>query len=123
VGKVAVDFGETTIGSYRSTGIEIEASRGAEVRAVHDGVVQFADWLGLLGLVVVIDHGDGYLSIYGHNDQVFRDKDSRVKAGDVIGAAGDSGGWKTTGIYFELRRGNNPVNPRDWFRSKQPTPR
>jgi septal ring factor EnvC (AmiA/AmiB activator) len=122
-GKVTVDFGETTIAPLRSTGIYIEAPRGAEVHAIHDGVVKFADWFGPLGLAVIIDHGDGYLSVYGRNDQIFRDNGARVKAGDVIGAAGDSGGSKTTGIHFELRRGDTPVNPRDWFKSKQPPPR
>jgi septal ring factor EnvC (AmiA/AmiB activator) len=122
-GKVVMDFGEATIGQYRSTGIDIEAARGAEVRAIHDGVVEAARWVGLYGLMVVLDHGDGYYSYYGHNDQVFRAEGARVKAGEVIGAAGDSGGWKTTGIHFELRRGTTPVNPRDWFKSKQPPPR
>jgi septal ring factor EnvC (AmiA/AmiB activator) len=122
-GKVTVDFGETTNAPLRSTGIYIEAPRGAEVRAIHDGVVEYANWFGPLGLVVVIDHGDGYLSLYGRNDQIFRDKGARVKAGDVIGAAGDSGGSKTTGIHFELRRNETPINPRDWFKTRQPPSR
>jgi len=124
-GRIGVDYGEATVGSLRSQGIEIDAARGTDVRAVHEGQVVFADYLAGAGLgyVVILDHGGGYLSLYAHNDQLFRKKDERVQAGDIIGSAGDSGGRKTPGLYFEIRRGGNPVDPHTWLRSKVPPAR
>ncbi len=119
-GRIAVDFGETTAGSLRSNGIEIEANRGADVHAVQEGSVAFADWWPGLGLLIILDHGDGYLSLYGHNDQLYREKGARVQAGETIGSAGDSGGRKTPGLYFEIRQAGTPVDPHRWFRAREP---
>ncbi|MEJ0099881.1 MAG: peptidoglycan DD-metalloendopeptidase family protein [Pseudomonadota bacterium] len=119
-GRVSVDFGDSTAGGLRSNGIEIETERGADVRAVQEGRVVYADWLPGRGLLVILDHGDGYLSLYGHNEQIFQQVGARVQAGEAIATAGDSGGRKTPGLYFEIRRAGKPVDPHGWFRSKEP---
>jgi septal ring factor EnvC (AmiA/AmiB activator) len=119
-GRVAVDYGQTIGLELRSDGIEIETDRGAEVRAVQEGQVLYADWLPGRGLVIIVDHGQGYWTLYGHNEQLFRQKGAQVKAGEVIATVGDSGGRKTPGLYFEIRRATKPVDSRGWFRSSKP---
>jgi septal ring factor EnvC (AmiA/AmiB activator) len=118
-GRVTTGFGATTDG-FRSDGIEIDAEAGAEVRAVHDGVVMYSDWLPGRGLVIILDHGSGYLSLYGHNEQLFKQKETKVKAGETIATAGNSGGRKRPGLHFEIRRAGKPVDPRGWFRTSAP---
>jgi len=71
-----------------------------------------------MGLMIVLDHGGGYLSLYGHNDQLFRKVGEAVAAGDVIGAVGDSGGSDQAALYFEVRRGRQPVNPETWLQRR-----
>lgn len=119
-GKVDVDFGGQRAGGMRSDGIEIDAERGASVKAVHEGRVVYADWLPGRGLLIILDHGNGYLSLYGHADQLFRQVGAKVQAGETIASAGDSGGRKRAGLYFEIRRAGKPVDPRGWFRAKAP---
>jgi septal ring factor EnvC (AmiA/AmiB activator) len=121
-GKVESGYGETLAGGLRSNGIQIAADRGATVRAVHEGRVIFADWLSGRGLLIILDHGNGYLSLYGHNEQLFKQAGATVQAGDAIATAGDSGGRATPGLYFEIRRAGKPVNPSGWFKSSAPPP-
>ncbi|MGA8049437.1 MAG: peptidoglycan DD-metalloendopeptidase family protein, partial [Burkholderiales bacterium] len=122
-GRISVDYGDTTAGGLRSNGIEIETAQGADVRAVGEGRVVYADWLPGRGLLIILDHGNGYLSLYGHNDQLYRQVGARVQAGEAIAAAGDSGGRKSPGLYFEIRRAGKPVDPHGWFRTKVPPAR
>lgn len=122
-GKIAVSFGQTPAGGIPANGIEVDASHGTEVRAVHEGRVLFADWRPGRGLVVIIDHGNDYWSLYGHNEQLFKSELQLVKAGDVIATAGDTGGRKRPGLYFEIRHKGKPVDPRPWFRSRTPPER
>jgi septal ring factor EnvC (AmiA/AmiB activator) len=82
----------------------------------------YADWLPGLGQLLIIDHGGGFLSLYGHNDQLLKSAGADVKAGDVIAAAGDSGGRAQDELYFEIRRGGRPVDPRPWFKNPAPPP-
>jgi septal ring factor EnvC (AmiA/AmiB activator) len=98
----------------------IEAARGTKVRAPYFGRVVYADWLSGLGLLTIIDHGDGYLSLYGHNERLYKEVGERVTAGDTIATVGDSGGQPTPGLYFEIRKGGHPVDPRPWFKSASP---
>ncbi|MFO1505217.1 MAG: peptidoglycan DD-metalloendopeptidase family protein [Steroidobacteraceae bacterium] len=121
-GKLEVTYGETIAGGLRSNGIEIAADRGTPVRAVHEGRVIFADWLSGRGLLIILDHGNGYLSLYGHNEQLFKQAGATVQAGEAIAAAGDSGGRARPGLYFEIRRAGKPVNPSGWFKSPSPPP-
>jgi murein hydrolase activator len=119
-GHVASGFGDTRAGGVKWNGLMIDADQGATVKAVHDGRVMFADWLSGFGLLIILDHGNGYMSVYGHNEQLFKKADAQVKAGETIAAAGDSGGRSQTGLYFEIRRRGKPVDPRPWFRSGAP---
>ena len=121
-GKVETGYGDTIAGGLRSNGIEIAADRGATVRAVHEGRVIFADWLSGRGLLIILDHGNGYLSLYGHNEQLFKQAGTTVQAGEAIATAGDSGGRARPGLYFEIRRAGKPVNPSGWFKSAAPPP-
>jgi septal ring factor EnvC (AmiA/AmiB activator) len=119
-GKVETSYGDDIAGGLRSNGIEIAADRGATVRAVHEGRVIFADWLSGRGLLIILDHGNGYLSLYGHNEQLFKQAGATVQAGEAIATAGDSGGRARPGLYFEIRRAGKPVNPSGWFKSSSP---
>jgi septal ring factor EnvC (AmiA/AmiB activator) len=97
-------------------GILIAAAEGGEVRAVSHGRVVFADWLRGYGLLLIVDHGDGYLSLYGCNETLLRDVGDWVDAGDLIATSGASGGGKTPGLYFELRHDGKPMDAHAWLR-------
>jgi septal ring factor EnvC (AmiA/AmiB activator) len=121
-GKVEAGYGDVIAGGLRSNGIQIAADRGTTVRAVHEGRVIFADWLSGRGLLIILDHGGGYLSLYGHNEQLFKQAGATVQAGDAIATAGDSGGRARPGLYFEIRKSGKPVNPSGWFKTSSPPP-
>jgi murein hydrolase activator len=114
-GTMLRNFGERRGEGPKSNGVLIGAERGAEVRAVWHGRVAYADWLPGLGLLLILEHGDGYLSLYGHNEVLFSAVGDWVAAGQVIGRAGDSGGRDRAGLYFEIRNGARPVDPNGWF--------
>ena len=104
-------------------GVVIATERGAPVSAVAAGRVVYADWLPGLGLLAIVDHGEGYMSLYGHNDRLLKAVGEPVAAGEVIAAAGDTGGRASPELYFEIRRGGKPVDPAPWFRARTvPTP-
>jgi murein hydrolase activator len=118
-GKVIARFGQPRAGgSLRWQGMLIGTDRGARVRAPFAGRVAYADWLPGMGLMIVLDHGGGYLSLYGHNEEVFKKVGDPVAAGDVIGAVGDTGGHNQPALYFEVRRGRQPVNPENWLQRR-----
>jgi septal ring factor EnvC (AmiA/AmiB activator) len=118
-GKVLARFGQPRAGgSLRWQGMLIGTERGARVRAPFAGRVAYADWLPGMGLMIVLDHGGGYLSLYGHNEEVFRKVGDPVAAGDVIGSVGDTGGHEQPALYFEVRRGREPVNPENWLQRR-----
>jgi septal ring factor EnvC (AmiA/AmiB activator) len=118
-GRVLAHFGEPRAGgSLRWQGMLIGTERGARVRAPYAGRVVYGDWLPGMGLMIVIDHGGGYLSLYGHNEEIFRKVGDDVAAGDVIGSVGDSGGHQEPALYFEVRRGREPVNPEIWLQRR-----
>jgi septal ring factor EnvC (AmiA/AmiB activator) len=119
-GHLAARFGQVRAGGLKWDGMLIDTERGADVRAVYRGRVIYADWLPGLGLLTIIDHGDGYLSLYGHNDRLYKAVGDTVSAGDVIAASGDSGGSSRPQLYFEIRKGSRPLDPSPWFR--QPVP-
>lgn len=96
-------------------GLFIKTADGADVRAVAAGQVVFADYLRGFGNLVIVDHGDQYLSIYGNNDAVTRKTGDRVAAGDVVARAGNSSGDDRTGLYFELRFRGRPFDPAGWL--------
>jgi septal ring factor EnvC (AmiA/AmiB activator) len=86
------------------------------VHAVHHGRIVYSDWLPGLGLLVIIEHGDGYLSLYGHNQDLITQVGDWVTPGAVIAHVGDSGGQASPGLYFEIRKDGHPVNPSDWVK-------
>jgi len=119
-GRVIASFGEARASGVDWDGVVVATARSAPVRAVAAGRVIYADWLPGLGLLAIVDHGAGYLSLYGYNDQLRRSAGESVDAGDVIAAAGDTGGRPGPQLYFEIRRGGKPIDPRPWFRQRQP---
>lgn len=119
-GKLMARFGERRAGSVKWDGVLIGAARGTPVRAVYRGRVVYADWLAGLGLLIIIDHGGGYLSLYGHNEQLFRAVGDQVAPGDTIAGVGDSGGRAQPELYFEIRQAARPLDPSPWFRDRQP---
>ncbi len=98
----------------RWDGVLLAAEEGAEVRAIHQGRVVYADWLRGFGLLAVIDHGDGYLSLYGHNQTLLKEVGEWVGTGDPIALSGSSGGQDTGQLYFALRHRGQPQDPRVW---------
>ncbi len=114
-GTLLHDFGQPRAGGQiKWNGVVLGAQRGREVRAVYHGRIAFADWLAGMGLLVIVDHGEGYMSLYGYNETILKKAGDWVAPGDVIATVGDSGGQAQVGLYFELRRGTRPVNPRQW---------
>ena len=113
-GRVRVAFGARRDGGMRWNGMLLDADPGTPVRAIHPGRVVYADWLRGYGLITIIDHGRGYLSLYGHNQSLLRDVGDWVAQGDVLARAGDSGGMNTQGVYFEIRHRGQPVDPTRW---------
>jgi septal ring factor EnvC (AmiA/AmiB activator) len=114
-GRLLKEYGQSRGGGMKWRGVLVAAPRGAEVRAVYHGRVAYADWLPGMGLLVIVDHGDGYMSLYGHNEALFKSVGEWVGPGDVLAAAGDSGGSEQTALYFEIRKGTRPENPHRWF--------
>lgn len=114
-GTLLHDFGQPRVSDSLSwNGVVLAAPRGREVRAVYHGRVVFSDWLAGLGLLVIVDHGEGYMSLYGYNETTLKNAGDWVAPGDVIATVGDSGGQSRASLYFELRQGRQPLNPRHW---------
>ena len=116
-GALLHDFGQPRAGggNMKWNGVVLAAPRGQEVRAVYHGRVAFADWLAGMGLLVIVDHGEGFMTLYGYNETILKNAGDWVAPGDVIATVGDSGGQSEVGLYFELRSGTQPVNPRRWI--------
>lgn len=114
-GRPVHHFGEQRAGELVWNGWLIPASVGTDVKAVAHGRVAYADWLRGYGLILIIDHGDGFMSLYAHNEALLRDVGDWVSPGEVIASAGNSGGVSESGLYFELRRNGEPINPAAWL--------
>lgn len=114
-GRIIEGYGQPRAGGLRWEGDLFATQREAPVRAVSQGRVVYADWLAGLGLLIIIDHGDGYMSLYGHNARLYESVGQRVSAGQTIAAAGDSGGSDRPELYFEIRKGGKPLDPRVWL--------
>ncbi|HEK1689941.1 TPA: murein hydrolase activator EnvC [Pseudomonas putida] len=117
-GRLLARFGEARGSDARAKwdGVMISANPGTQVRAVHGGRVVFADWLRGAGLLVILDHGNGYLSLYGHNQSLLKSAGDIVKAGEAISTVGDSGGQDAAGLYFAIRQQGRPADPSQWCR-------
>jgi septal ring factor EnvC (AmiA/AmiB activator) len=115
-GTLVHDFGQPRISDrLKWNGVVLAAPRGREVRAVYHGRVVFSDWLSGLGLLVIVEHGEGYMTLYGYNETTLKSTGDWVAPGDVIATVGDSGGQSRAALYFELRQGTRPLNPRHWI--------
>ena len=115
-GKVANSFGSPRAGGkLKWQGIFITAPENTPVKAIHRGRVAFADWLRGFGLVTIVDHGGGYMSLYAHADALYRKPGDWVDAGDALASAGKSGGETRSGLYFEIRSKGEPSNPIQWL--------
>jgi len=99
-------------------GVLISAPEGTPVRAVSQGRVAFADWMRGFGLLLILDHGDGYMSLYGHNQALYKEVGEWVDTGEVVALLGASGGQLRPGLYFELRHQGRPINPVRWCTGK-----
>jgi len=117
-GRHRVSFGRPREAGLTWNGVIIDAPEGALIRAIHPGRVVFAEWLRGYGLIIILDHGDGFLTLYGHNQSLLRDVGDWVLAGETLALAGDSGGRTSAGVYFEIRRNGSPVNPASWCSSR-----
>lgn len=113
-GRLVRAFGNTDSGvSY--DGMLIAAQTGREVRAVHRGRVVFSDWLRGYGLLLIIDHGGGYMSLYGHNQRLLKEPGAWVDAGDAVATVGNSGGYTEPSLYFAVRFNGKPTDPARWL--------
>ncbi|WP_196138909.1 murein hydrolase activator EnvC [Aliikangiella sp. G2MR2-5] len=115
-GKRIRSYGSRLAEGLRSNGVVIGASEGKPVNAIHYGRVVYADWLRGFGLLVILDHGEGYMSLYGYNQALYKQVGDWVEAGEAIATVGQSGGQHQPGLYFELRHQGKPFNPGRWFR-------
>jgi len=119
-GRVVASFGQSRGGGLKWNGVLIATERGTEVKAPYAGRVVYADWLPGLGLLLILDHGGGYMTLYGHNEQLYRGVGETVQAGDPIATVGDTGGQSRPELYLEVRKGTAPQDPRKWFRGSRP---
>ena len=113
-GSIGARFGQSKGMGVLWEGIFLDAQEGTAVRSIFPGRVAFADWLRGFGLLLILDHGDGYMSLYSHNQILHKQVGEWVDAGDTIAQVGASGGLKKTGLYFEIRHNGEPHNPLMW---------
>ena len=115
LGKPSNSFGRPrNAGKMRWQGVNIPAPAGATVTAIHQGRVVYADWFRGSGLLLIIDHGDGCMSLYAHKQALLREVGEWVSAGTPITTVGDSGGLNRPALYFEIRKDGKPTNPANW---------
>ena len=113
-GRISKRFGTPRLGNLVWDGVMISAPEGNEVRAIHHGRVAFADWLRGFGLLLIVDHGDGYMTLYGHNQSLFKEVGDWVDVNEPIALVGSSGGREQAGVYFGIRHQGRAVNPARW---------
>ena len=114
-GKMRRLFGKRRQGQVRWKGVLINGDLGNPVSAIYHGKVLFADWLRGFGLMVIVDHGNGYMSLYGHNQALLKQVGDFVQAGETIGLLGQSGGQNQPSLYFEIRHKGRAINPSNWL--------
>ena len=117
-GNLLARYGGKLPDGRTSSGVLIGAAAGTTVTAVADGTVVFSDWMTGYGMILIVDHGNGYMSLYAHNDTLLKDAGAAVKRGDALAKVGNSGGQGVSALYFELRRGGQPVNPDSWLQRR-----
>lgn len=115
-GRVLHNFGTKQTGQVNWKGMVLSASYGQQVKAVYPGTVVFAEYLRGYGLVVLLDHGKGDMTLYGYNQALTKKEGDKVTAGEVIALAGDTGGQDRASLYFEIRRNSEAQNPKSWLK-------
>jgi septal ring factor EnvC (AmiA/AmiB activator) len=119
-GPVRYRFGSRQKPSMiRRQGVTIAGKSGNNVNAIHHGRVVFADWFRGKGLLIIVDHGDGFMSLYAHNQSLLSEIGDWIKAGEPIATVGNSGGQRESGLYFEIRQNGEPTNPARWCQSRK----
>jgi septal ring factor EnvC (AmiA/AmiB activator) len=114
-GRLTERFGSERAGNgLKWQGVMIAAPEGGAIHAVSQGRVAFADWMRGFGMLLIIDHGDGFMSLYGHNQALYKEVGEWVDSGEVVASLGASGGQANAGLYFELRHKGRPINPLSW---------
>lgn len=117
-GKLLNKYGSRRMGdALKWQGLRIAADSGTDVLSVHHGQVVFSDYLRGHGLLIIVDHGAGYMSLYAHNQVLYKETGQWVEPGERIAAVGNTGGQKSAALYFELRHNGKPTNPHTWLRS------
>ncbi len=115
-GPLLNTYGENyELGDLNWEGITIAAPAGTEVKAIHHGRVIYSDWFSNSGLLLIIDHGDGYMSLYAHNQSLYKEVGEWVTSGEAIAAVGNTGGRNENGVYFEIRYNGEAQNPVNWL--------
>ncbi|MFC3032006.1 murein hydrolase activator EnvC family protein [Pseudoalteromonas fenneropenaei] len=115
-GRLSNHFGARKHTGLNWNGVVIDAKEGSQIASVYQGQVVFADWLNGYGWVIVLDHGDGFMSLYGHAQTLLKDVGDTVTSGEIIALVGQSGGQQNPGLYFEIRHKGRAVNPIEWCR-------
>ena len=116
-GELMNRFGAPREGGGTSwKGLFIRASQGVAVKAIAAGQVVFSDWLRGFGNLIIVDHGEGYMSLYSNNESLYKQVGDRVEPGDALASVGNSGGQPDTGLYFEMRHQSRPINPMQWVK-------
>jgi len=114
-GKLAHKFGSRRSDYLRWEGWIISAVSGAKVQAIHHGRVVFSNYLRGFGLMIIVDHGDGFMSLYAHNQELLRETGDWIQSGEIISRAGNTGGLTVPALYFEIRDKGKPINPKFWL--------
>ena len=114
-GRLTAGYGSKRSEYLRWQGWLISAKKGASIKSVHHGRVVFSDYLRGFGLLVIVDHGDGYMTLYAHNKELLKETGDWVQSGETVARAGNTGGLTNTALYFEVREKGKPVNPRLWL--------
>jgi len=115
-GKIKARYNSTREGNIRWSGVLLDVPDGTPVKAIHAGRVTYVDWVRGYGLITIVDHGNGYLSLYGHSQTLLKEVGDWVQPGDVIALAGNSGSADRSGVYLEIRKNGQPLNPSNWCR-------
>lgn len=115
-GALLAGFGARMPDGRRSEGLLIGTDAGSPVKSVGAGTVVYAEWMTGYGLLLIVDHGNGYMSLYAHNDALLKSVGDAVRQGDTIATVGTSGGHGRPALYFELRRDGAPVDPVSWLK-------
>ncbi|MEQ9022320.1 MAG: peptidoglycan DD-metalloendopeptidase family protein [Pseudomonadales bacterium] len=113
-GQISHRFGSARAGDLHWQGVVLNADSGTEIHSIHHGRVVFADYMRGYGLLVIVDHEDGYMTLYGHNQSLFVEPGDWVSPGDQLALVGNTGGLAEPGLYFEIRQNGKPVDPASW---------